>query len=1283
MNEVDLLVLSPWGVYVIEIKSRPGTISGDQTTWKWRGPDGRVTSRDNPVILTNRKAKKLATLLGRQEAFKQERTPFIEHLVFCSHPTNRILLQGPAAYFACVRDGMEVNGQPGILGAVLRRECPGMKPFQHPSVSRVQIRAFGRAMEKIGIRPMESTRRAGDYRLQRLFYDSPTGTYQEWIAKHVSVNSDPRLARIYLEARSISQAQRDGLRRAAEREFRILERLDHPSILRADTITTCELGSTLIFRFDESSIRLDHYVAERGDSLSLDEKLGILRRLAEVIQHAHEQHVIHRSLSPQSILIIPRPGAVPDLRVFNWQVGLAATDTPGRTTSRLSRSLHVDQLVEDASTVYLAPEALTGQCLIGEELDVFSLGTIAYFLFTGQPPAASPTELNEKLLRGRGHLDPSDALNAVPSALSDLIAQSAESNRSARCSVREFIELLDALEDELTAPPPEEVVDARDARAGENLTGGLTVVRRLGSGSVSVVLLVKRPDGREVVLKVAAQSADIPRLKAELATIQKLRHTNIVEAFQWVDLEPVGGFTMELAGEMTLGERLLRDGALQLDLLQRFGDELLQTVEYLEREGISHRDIKPANIGIGSTAKGPLRLTLFDFSLSSASPEEIRTGTPAYIDPFLTNRKVRRGDSHAERFAAAMTLHEMATDPERAAARQVLLAGATPDTQLLLLGLSARLLNAVDSHGLITVADLLRYPLIRIHRMRGVGNKTRRELVDLVHELRARFPTFSAAADLAEEAASLSAAPSSQPDEALLLTVDPLAQQVLLVAPGKSNGKDRQILEPFLAWGTTTMEAACRWPSQTELGGECGVTRARVQQVVSKARSVWASHPGVQSLTSVIRTLLNSQGGVMTHREVIRGVLALRGSESQEPAASVFASVVTRAAVEAAGIGEAPPFSEFRRDGKILIAVTSSLADYARRLGRAADELVSTDTLAAPANIIRRLEDIPWPTDLPTEVRPPDPARLVTLASAVSTRAAVSPRLELYPRGLEAGRALSLAVGTLITGDFLGPDDVRQRIATRYPDATPLPGRPELDECLAKLQPPLVWDPAARNGDGGYAPQRIEGLSIGTSSVSAGSTVARNKSSDIRLTLISEDQADAARLDDKLRHGAKHGSFLVLTTTYDRLPKAEKRLLSRFHLQPIDGNRLFLDAMRQVASTKKVDWQIVLTADAADHSTAGWKRLQQLVDLAVPTIRATLTSSAHTVLLTSPGLFARYGRMGLLAEAAAEVGRPGGPAGLWILLPGTDAKPTIAGAPIPLTNPAHHEVVTPAWLGLS
>jgi hypothetical protein len=67
VNEVDLLVLTAAGLVLVEIKSRPGTVRGDAQTWTWM-TDGRPFYRDNPLPLANRKAKRLASVLRRQDA---------------------------------------------------------------------------------------------------------------------------------------------------------------------------------------------------------------------------------------------------------------------------------------------------------------------------------------------------------------------------------------------------------------------------------------------------------------------------------------------------------------------------------------------------------------------------------------------------------------------------------------------------------------------------------------------------------------------------------------------------------------------------------------------------------------------------------------------------------------------------------------------------------------------------------------------------------------------------------------------------------------------------------------------------------------------------------------------------------------------------------------------------------------------------------------------------------------------------------------------------------------
>ena len=63
IHEVDLLVFSPEGFFLIEIKSRPGHLSGDAGTWSWK-TEGRLYTLDNPVI-NNRHAECLGGRLPR------------------------------------------------------------------------------------------------------------------------------------------------------------------------------------------------------------------------------------------------------------------------------------------------------------------------------------------------------------------------------------------------------------------------------------------------------------------------------------------------------------------------------------------------------------------------------------------------------------------------------------------------------------------------------------------------------------------------------------------------------------------------------------------------------------------------------------------------------------------------------------------------------------------------------------------------------------------------------------------------------------------------------------------------------------------------------------------------------------------------------------------------------------------------------------------------------------------------------------------------------------------
>src|SRR5262249_20320021 len=80
-------------------------------------------------------------------------------------------------------------------------------------------------------------------------------------------------------------------------------------------------------------------------------------------------------------------------------------------------------------------------------------------------------------------------------------------------------------------------------------------------------------------------------------------------------------------------------------------------------------------------------------------------------------------------------------------------------TPVAALGLSTRAQNALERANILTVRNLLEYPIGDIHLMRGVGNQTRREIIDFLSKLRGRFPSVEAARPQDESATEESEGP--------------------------------------------------------------------------------------------------------------------------------------------------------------------------------------------------------------------------------------------------------------------------------------------------------------------------------------------------------------------------------------------------------------------------------------------------------------------------------------------------------------------------------------------
>jgi serine/threonine protein kinase len=1218
------------------------------------------------------------------------------------------------------------------------------KQFDSPPLNRPLIRAFAQAMEQAGFRPTQRSRRVGDFTLQQLLFESATGSFQDWLARHVSYEKTTRRARLYMVSRQASSEDREILRTAAEREFKALERLDHPGVVRADVPTECEYGPVLFLRTDPEAQRLDHFLQAQGTLLSVGQRLDVLRQIADVVRYAHGKRVIHRSLSPQSILVKSDAKGALAVQVFNWQTGIRM---PGGSTAdgtRISATLHAGQLLEDASLVFLAPEALTGGADGGPELDIFSLGALAYLLFTGKVPATSQAELQQKL-RLSGGLNISEALDGAVDALKDLVTFSANADVGLRYDIEDFLARLDDIEEELTRPDAD-WANPLEAAKGDRLQGGFRVVKKLGGGSVAIVLLVEG-DGGQLVLKVARKPDYNARLKTEYEILKRLRWPTIASAYDLLQFGDLTGFTMEPAGDATLAHQLREDGPLDLTLLQQFGEDLLRTIEYLDKEGIGHRDIKPDNIGIRvPRARKRKELCLFDFSLAGTPPENVNVGTIPYLDPFLSNRKIKRWDISSECFSAALTLHEMATGVlprwgdgrslpnlipgevtirpelfpadlrdrfkvffEKALRREYTqrfdnpaqmleawreifatidrpAAATTTDaafvlddqmvigegTQLILLGLSTRLSNALDRLNIHTVGELLRFPLRRLYRLRGVGHKTRRELARLFKELRQRCPQVEATpgetATETEDQAGVASADS----------LDRVARLVATTGRGTRRNAEQEILQGFLGWVRDEKQPPTTWASQADLASSFSVSRQRVGQALIAGRKRWHLLPSVAALRDEIYEVLRAKGGIGTHEEVIQAILAAHPSELDEPARTQMASVATRAALEAEKPQKQPRYDEYRSGVRIFLSVSAELKAYAFRLGHAADRLALQDPLPTPARVLETLRRVPPAPEVP-DCPPPGDSRLPQLAVAAAENATLSSRLEIYLRGLPPDRALALAQNALF-GGTLTVEEIRNRVRARYPEAAPLPDHPELEKLIQRLGLELKWNPDAADGQGAYEPTYRESLSVSTSEPAPQRYSTR--ATPTPPTGVDPKVAEARALEDKLQYCARQGAFLVLSVEAPFIGAAQEEIRKRFPVSLCNLDEVFLNSLRQHAEQRGANWNVILRADDADVQSPDWRKLQRVVDECLPDVEQSLRSGDTTRLVVNPGLLARYDRMDLLARVADDVGRTGGIHGLWVLVPANDQTPlpTLNQKAIPITNAAQHARLTETWI---
>jgi eukaryotic-like serine/threonine-protein kinase len=237
-----------------------------------------------------------------------------------------------------------------------------------------------------------------------------------------------------------------------EREVKTLAKLTHPNIVHIHDFGRFQEKPYLIMEYLPGGTLEDHL----GKQTPYQKASQLLLPIAEALQYAHRQNILHRDVKPANIL-------------FNAEGHPFLTDFGIAKILRTDSTLPTTNLTQSGMGIgtpeYMAPEQWHGQ--FSQQSDIYALGIIYYEMVTGLKPFEAETPaaiLMRQMMEDPPH--PAEFVENLPPSVASFMLKILERDVEYRYATMEEVvsELRNLASETLVATPPYKTQSAMAAK---------------------------------------------------------------------------------------------------------------------------------------------------------------------------------------------------------------------------------------------------------------------------------------------------------------------------------------------------------------------------------------------------------------------------------------------------------------------------------------------------------------------------------------------------------------------------------------------------------------------------------------------------------------------------------------------------------------------------------------------------------------------------------------------------------------------------------------------------